>query len=211
MDNLSATALAHLRAVDPVLAAVLADAGPYGLAPSDRRFHALVSSIVSQQISTRAASSIMARVEALYGSGDDVTATATLALDPLTLRGAGLSGVKVGYILDLAARVDDGRLDLARIASLDDDDVIAALVAVKGVGRWTADMFLMFSLGRMDVFPVGDLGLRAAVQRHYNLEALPDAKALQAIGASWSPYRSVATWYLWQSLKTARGEKDRAS
>jgi len=201
-------ALAHLRAVDPVLAEVLADAGPYGLTPSGQHFHALVSSIVSQQISTRAAAAIMARVEALYGAGDAVTAAATLALDPLRLRGAGLSGVKVSYILDLAAHVHDGRLDLARIALMDDDAVIDALVAVKGIGRWTAEMFLLFSLGRPDVLPVGDLGLRAAVQRHYKLDALPDATTLHAIGAAWSPYRGVATWYLWQSLKTARGEKE---
>jgi len=210
MDDRATAARAHLCAADPVLAAMLVHAGPYGLEPSGRHFHALVSSIVSQQISTRAAAAIMARVEALYGSADDVSAAATLELDPLRLRAAGLSSVKVGYMLDLAARVDDGRLDLAHVASMGDDDVIAALVSVKGIGRWTADMFLMFSLGRMDVFPVGDLGLRAAVQRHYNLDVLPDAKTLHAIGASWSPYRSVATWYLWQSLKTARGEKDAA-
>src|SRR6185503_12086731 len=122
-------------------------------------------------------------------------------LSDATLRGVGLSGQKVGYLRDLSARIADGRLDLDELDWLSDELVIERLTAVKGFGRWTAEMFLMFRLHRPDVLPVGDLGIVTAVQRLYGLRKRPDPKRLLKIGEPWRPYRSVACWYLWQSLK----------
>ncbi len=200
-------ALAHLRAADPILAGLIELVGPYALQRDPGHFYALLSSIVSQQISVRAAATIMGRVEALFRDGAGVTAQGVLALGPDPLRGAGLSGMKTRYVLDLAERVADGQLDLEQLATLDDEAVIAELIQVKGIGRWTAEMFLIFSLGRPDVLPVDDLGFRAALKRHYGLAELPTREESRAIGAAWAPYRTVATWYLWRSLGTVpRGE-----
>ena len=200
-------ALAHLRAADQVLARLIDQIGPYALQRDPGHFYALLSSIVSQQISVRAAATIMGRIEALFPDGTSVTAAGVLALGTEPLRAAGLSGMKTRYVLDLAERVAVGQLDLDHIATLDDEAVIAELVQVKGIGRWTAEMFLIFSLGRPDVLPVADLGLRAAVRLHYGLAELPTRDESHALGAPWAPYRTVATWYLWRSLaKTPRGE-----
>lgn len=193
-------ALAHLRAADPIMGQLIEQIGPCLLQQDREHFYSLLSSIVSQQISTRAAAAIMARVEAVFPPDEGPTATRVLAVGPEALRGAGLSGVKVRYVIDLAERVADGRLDLAHIATLDDEEVIAALTQVKGIGRWTAEMFLIFSLARPDVLPVGDLGFRAAVRRHYALAELPKEAESRQIGACWAPYRTIATWYLWRSL-----------
>src|SRR5439155_20781350 len=130
---------------------------------------------------------IMGRIEALFPAEEGITAEGVLAAGPEALRTAGLSGMKTRYVLDLAERVADGRLDLGRLATLDDDAVIAELVQVRGIGRWTAEMFLIFSLGRPDVLPVDDLGFRTAVKRHYGLAALPGADELRALGARWAP------------------------
>jgi DNA-3-methyladenine glycosylase II len=199
-------ALAHLRAADPVLGRLIEQIGPYVLQRDPDHFYALFSSIVAQQISVRAAATIMGRVEALFPVEEGITAEGVLAAGPEALRAAGLSGVKTRYVLDLAQRVADGQLDLGRLATLDDDAVIAELVQVRGIGRWTAEMFLIFSLARPDVLPVDDLGFRAAVKRHYGLAELPGSDELRALGARWAPYRTVATWYLWRSLgNTPRG------
>ena len=202
-----ARALAHLRASDPTLARLIDAAGAYELRRGSAHFSSLLSSIVSQQISTHAAAAVMRRVEALVPEGEELTAGVVVALDPGALRGAGLSAAKTAYVLDLAARVAGGQLDLERLTALDDEAVIAELVQVKGIGRWTAEMFLMFSLGRPDVLPVDDLGLRTALRRHYALATLPDRAASHALGAPWAPYRSVATWYLWRSLQTMPKER----
>lgn len=195
-----AAALQHLRSADPILARIIEQVGPFALRSQPSHFYALLSSIVSQQISTRAAATILGRVAALFPSAAELTPPAVLALGPEPLRAAGLSGMKARYVLDVSERLTDGRLDLSRLATLDDEAVIAELLPVKGIGRWTAEMFLIFSLGRLDVLPVDDLGLRMAVQRCYDLAELPPAVQIRALATPWAPYRTVATWYLWRSL-----------
>jgi DNA-3-methyladenine glycosylase II len=188
---------------DPVLAKAIKAIGPCLLADRQRKDHltALCGAIVSQQLSTRAAATIFGRFQALFPGSTIPGAGAIAALDDAALRAVGLSGQKVGYLRDLCARLSDGRLVLDELDALDDEAVIERLVAVKGFGRWTAEMFLMFRLHRPDVLPVGDLGIVSAVQRLYGLRKRPDAKRLTKLGESWRPYRSVACWYLWQSLK----------
>ena len=165
-------------------------------------YGALLRAIVGQQLSTKAARSIYGRLLELFG-GRTPAPSELLAADPELVRSAGLSRPKVAYLRDLAARVEDGELAVDRLAELEDDEVSAALTAVKGLGQWTADMFLIFHLGRPDVLPVGDLGVRRAVERLYGLEGLPTAEELEALGERWRPYRSLASLYLWESLDNA--------
>ena len=187
---------------DPVLGAAIKTIGPCLMADRQRKDHltALLGSIVSQQLSTKAAATIFGRFVALFPDEKTLSAAAIVALDDPTLRGVGLSGQKVRYVRDLCGRIIDGRLQLNEIEGLDDEDVIQRLTEVKGFGRWTAEMFLMFRLHRPDVLPVDDLGIVNAVQRLYKLRKRPDAKKLYKLGEAWRPYRSVASWYLWQSL-----------
>jgi len=187
---------------DPVLGAAIKAIGPCLMAERQRKDHltALAGSIVSQQLSTKAAATIFGRFVALFPEGTPLSAPAILAVDDAALRGAGFSGQKVRYMRDLCERIADGRLQLDAIESLDDEAVIARLTEVKGFGRWTAEMFLMFRLHRPDVLPVDDLGIVNAVQRLYKLRKRPDARKLYKLGEAWRPYRSVASWYLWQSL-----------
>ena len=189
---------------DPVLGRAIKQIGPCGLAARQRRDHltALVGAIVSQQLSTKAAATIFGRLAALFPESQMSDAAAFDALDDAALRGAGLSGQKVAYLRDLCARIADGRLRLDELDSLPDDAVIERLTAVKGFGRWTAEMFLMFRLHRPDVLPAGDLGIVKAIERLYRLRKRPDAKRILVIGEAWRPYRSVASWYLWQTLRT---------
>ena len=187
---------------DKVLGAAIKQIGECGLAGRQRKDHlsALAGSIVSQQLSTKAASTIFGRFQALFPDG--VIDPARIAsMDDPTLRGVGLSGQKVGYLRDLSARILDGRLELDELETLDDEAVIERLTAVKGFGRWTAEMFLMFRLHRPDVLPVDDLGIVKAVQKLYRLRKRPNAKRIARIGEAWRPYRSVASWYLWQTLR----------
>ena len=194
---------------DRVLGAAIKQIGACGLAERQRKDHlsALVGAIVSQQLSTRAAATIFGRFVALFPDGHIPHAQAIHALDDATLRGVGLSGQKVGYLRDLCARIADGRLRLEELEALDDEVVIERLTSVKGFGRWTAEMFLMFRLHRPDVLPVGDLGIVNAIQRLYGLRKRPDAKRMLKLGDAWRPYRSVASWYLWQTLKETKNEK----
>ena len=194
---------------DPVIAALIRRHGDCRLASSSRTdpYHALLHAIIAQQLSTKAARTIEARFSALFG-GRPAPAAVAAASDE-QLRGAGLSPQKLRYVRDLSGRIIDGSLDLERLASLSDDDVVAALTSVKGIGRWTAEMFLMFRLHRPDVLPVGDLGIVKAVQRAYKLRKLPSPERLTKIGESWRPYRSVACWYLWASLDAAPITKSR--
>lgn len=187
---------------DPVLGSVIKTIGPCLMAERQRKDHltALVGSIVSQQLSTKAAATIFGRFAALF-DGAPLSATAIAAVDDVSLRGVGLSGQKVRYLRDLCERISDGRLVLEAIESLEDEEVIARLTEVKGFGRWTSEMFLMFRLHRPDILPVDDLGIVNAVQRLYKLRKRPDAKKLYKLGEAWRPYRSVASWYLWQSLR----------
>jgi len=209
MASQSLTAEGYARAArlltrrDPRLGAAIKRIGPCALADRQRKDHlsALVGSIVSQQLSTKAAATIFGRFVALFENEGGLSATAIGAQSDEALRGVGLSGQKVGYLRDLCARIDDGRLRLDELESLPDEQVIARLIEVKGFGRWTAEMFLMFRLHRPDVLPVGDLGIVNAVQRLYGLRKRPDAKRILKLGEAWKPYRSVASWYLWQTLR----------
>ncbi|HYN64181.1 MAG TPA: DNA-3-methyladenine glycosylase [Candidatus Limnocylindrales bacterium] len=185
---------------DPILRDLMRRHGPCGLADSQHAdpFQALVHAIISQQLSTKAAATIAGRVDALL---DGVPIPARVAaVSDAQLRSAGLSGQKVSYLRDLCARIGDGSLPLDALDRMPDEEVIAALTRVKGIGRWTAEMFLMFRLHRPDVLPVGDLGIVKAVQRAYRLRAVPSPTRLLRLGESWRPYRSVACWYLWASL-----------
>jgi DNA-3-methyladenine glycosylase II len=197
----------HARRVlarrDPILRDLMRRHGRCGLAESQHTdpFVALLHAIVSQQLSTKAAATIAGRVEALMGGRPTPSRAAGLS-DP-QLRAAGLSGQKVKYLRDLCARIEDGTLPLDELDHMTDEHVIEALTQVKGIGRWTAEMFLMFRLHRPDVLPVGDLGIVKAVQRAYRLRTVPSPARLLRLGESWRPYRSVACWYLWASLDNA--------
>ena len=188
---------------DRILGAAIKKIGPCGLAERQRKDHlsALIGAIVSQQLSTKAAATIYGRFVALFPEGQIPHAHAIHAIDDVTLRGVGLSGQKVGYLRDLCTRIADGRLLLDELEMLEDEIVIERLTSVKGFGRWTAEMFLMFRLHRPDVLPVGDLGIVNAIQRLYRLRKRPDAKKIHQLGDAWRPYRSVACWYLWQTLR----------
>lgn len=188
---------------DPVLGAAIRQIGPCGMADRQRKDHlsALVGSIVSQQLSTKAAATIFGRFTALFPDNHIPSAGAIAAIDDATLRSVGLSGQKVGYLRDLSARIADRRLDLDELETLPDELVIERLTAVKGFGRWTAEMFLMFRLHRPDILPVGDLGIQNAIQRLYRLRKRPNPTRMTKLGEAWKPYRSVASWYLWQTLR----------
>lgn len=196
------TAVRHLKGADPVLASIIERVGPSRFArpTSGSHLDALVRSIVSQQLSTSAAATIYSRLVALVGVPEPLPRH-WLALDDPDLRAAGLSRQKISYIRDLARHVQDDALPMAKLHEMSDDDVIEALTAVKGIGVWTAQMFLMFRLGRPDILPVLDLGIRNAFRRAYRLRKEPTAKRMFAIAKPWAPYRSVASWYLWQSLE----------
>jgi DNA-3-methyladenine glycosylase II len=185
---------------DPILGRLIRRVGPCGLGGDQHGDHltALVASIVSQQLSGKAAATIFERVVALVPDRALLTPASLAALGDAQLRGAGLSRQKVRYLRDLCARIDEGSLVLHRLDALPDEGVIEQLTSVKGIGRWTAEMFLMFRLHRPDVLPVGDLGIVAAVQKLYGLRKRPDAKRLRRIGDTWRPHRSVACWYLWR-------------
>ena len=169
--------------------------------PADA-YGALLRSIVGQQLSTKAARTIYTRLTELFG-GRAPTPRELLDTNPERIREAGLSRAKVAYLRDLAEHIERGELDLEALPELDDAEVAAQLTAVKGLGQWTVDMFLIFHPGRPDVLPVGDLGIRRAVQIRYGLEGLPDAKQLGQIADAWRPYRSLACLYLWSSLDNA--------
>jgi len=188
---------------DPILATAIKQIGKCGMAGRQRSDHlnALVGAIVSQQLSTKAAATIFARFMALFPEGQPLSAAAIASQSDQSLRGVGLSGQKVSYLRDLTARIIDGRLDLNELEALPDEAVIERLTAVKGFGRWTAEMFLMFRLHRPDVLPAGDLGIANAMQRLYRLRKRPDPKRVLKMGEIWKPYRSVASWYLWQTLR----------
>jgi DNA-3-methyladenine glycosylase II len=203
----SADGYEHLRAADEVMRALVEEHGV--LSAEDRRrgrpddaYGALLRSIVGQQLSTKAARSIYERLLEQF-DGRVPSPAELLAADPEAIRGAGLSRAKVAYLRDLAAKVENGELDTDALADLSDEDVSAQLIAVKGLGQWTADMFLIFHLGRPDVLPVGDLGIRRAVQQRYGLSELPGPTDLERIAEPWRPHRSLASLYLWTSLDNA--------
>ena len=207
----SPAAIAHLRKSDKVLRAVIDELGPDGLGDIRRgrattdHYGALLRSIVGQQLSTKAARAIYNRLVDYFG-GHTPSPEEVLAADPEEMRAAaGLSHAKVGFLRSLAEHVLGGSLELDRLEELPDDDVIAELVAVKGIGAWSANMFLMFTLERPDVVAVGDLGIRRAVMLRYGLPALPTPAELEQLAEPWRPYRTLACLYLWQSLDAVPG------
>ncbi|MBS1808007.1 MAG: DNA-3-methyladenine glycosylase 2 family protein [Acidobacteria bacterium] len=193
----------HISRRDPVLRHYIKLHGECRLQMHTRHFQTLVNSIVSQQLSTKAADTIFQRFVGLYAPAKFPKPAEIVATSDEALRSVGLSGQKLSYIKDLAAKVDDGTIHLKRISQMSDDEIIAELTQVKGIGVWTVQMFLIFSLGRLNVLPVGDLGIRMAIQRLYSLDELPKAAQIEAIAEQnkWHPYCSVASWYLWRSLE----------
>ena len=187
---------------DPVMRELMRRYGACGLADSQHSdpYKALVNAIMSQQLSTKAAATIARRFDELFG-GKFPTPAQVIAMPEDRLRSVGLSGMKVSFIRDLAQRVHDGSLPLRAFDKMSDEDVVAELTKVKGIGRWTAEMFLMFRLHRPDVLPVGDLGIVNAIKKAYRLRKTPTPKRMMRIGEAWRPYRSVACWYLWASLE----------
>jgi DNA-3-methyladenine glycosylase II len=195
-----AAASAELAARDPVMAGLVAAVGPCVLRPPRRTaFEALVRAIVYQQLSGRSAAAIYARLEELVG--DQVSAERILAEPVESLRRAGLSAAKAASVADLAAKVADGTLPLGDVARLSDDELVERLVVVRGIGRWTAEMFLIFQLRRLDVWPVDDLGVRKGYARAYRLPAPPAPAVLGELGEPFRPYRSVAAWYCWRAAE----------
>jgi DNA-3-methyladenine glycosylase II len=192
-------AIAHLKRVDPILGDVIDRVGLYAITRRPERFHSLVRAIIFQQLAGRAAQTIFDRFVKAVGGKRFPTPALLLAASDEVLRGAGLSRGKMSYIRDLATHVNNRTLDFHRHSRMTDDEIIADLTRVRGIGRWTAEMFLMFNLHRPDVLPVDDLGVRNAVGRLYKISPAPTAKALREFGERWRPYRSVASWYLWQS------------
>jgi DNA-3-methyladenine glycosylase II len=190
----------HLIAADPVLRALITQVGVCTLAPRRRYFETLCDSIISQQLSVQVAAVIFTRFAALYPGGRP-TPEAVRASALSQLQKVGLSRRKALYLKDLADGFLDGRLEPRRLARQSNDEIIATLTSVHGIGRWTAEMFLIFSLNRLDVLPVDDFGIRKAVQRWYGIKALPSAQTIRRIARSWNPYETVACWYLWKSLR----------
>ncbi len=192
-------ALNHLRSADPVLGGVIDRVGPFRMKYVEPGFPALLRAIVGQQVSTRAAATVFARLQSACGG--TVTPEAVAALEDSQLRAAGLSGQKSRYARDLAAKTLSRQIDFSTLPSLPDHEVVAQLTAVKGIGVWTAQMFLIFALRRPDVFfPVNDLGLRNAIQRTYRMRQPPKPDRMLKIATPWRPYCSIACWYLWRSL-----------
>jgi len=201
------TSVRYLKRIDPVLARVIESVGPcrLQLRTEGTHFEALTRSIIFQQLSGKAAGTILSRFNALYPDKRP-TPEAVLATSDETLRSVGLSRQKIAYLRDLASKVVSGELPLDQVHEMDDQDLITHLVQVKGIGRWTAQMFLMFRLGRLDVLPELDLGIQNAIKRAYRKRKRPTPQQVKQIGARWSPHSTVACWYLWRSLENGDGQ-----
>jgi DNA-3-methyladenine glycosylase II len=193
-------ASAHLRRVDPVMVGIIDRVGPLRIARRRERFVALARAMIFQQLAGAAANAILERFIAQIGGGKFPKPEMVLKATAARMRKAGISRQKNAYLKDLARRIVDGEINFHRFARMSDDDVIEHLTRVKGIGRWTAEIFLMFNLGRPDVCPADDLGIRNAVTRAYGLKTHLKPKELREFGERWRPYRSAAAWYLWRSL-----------
>lgn len=193
-------AINHLKKSDPVLGAIIQRVGPYRMQYRDPVFHSVARAIAYQQLNGKAAGKIFNRLVAL--AGDPLTPEGILKLTDSQMRGAGLSKQKTCYLRDLATRTQNGELDFSGLPNLPDEGVIERLTRVKGIGDWTAHMFLIFSLRRPNVLPTGDFAVRMAMKKHYGKRKPPTAKQMEKIAKCWEPYRSVACWYLWRSLDT---------
>ncbi len=193
-------AVEHLKAGDPRLGRLIDRLGPFRMRYSPPQYCTLARSIVSQQLSSKAADTIYGRLEAAVSPGE-VEAGRVLRLSDEQMRALGLSKQKSAYLRSLAEKTLDGTIEFAKLPAMPDNDVIEHLTSAKGVGVWTAHMFLIFALKRRDVLPVGDLGIRNAIHRVYGLKSPPTPKRIEEIGRPWRPYASVASWYLWRSLE----------
>jgi DNA-3-methyladenine glycosylase II len=197
-------ALDHLKKSDAILASIIARVGPCKMAYRDPTFEMLARAIVFQQLSTKAARTIYGRLE--EAAGGALTPESIQNLSVGEMRRAGLSRQKLGYIRDLAEHALSGKVDFAKLPAMSDEEVIESLTDIKGVGVWTAHMFLLFSLRRPNVLPVGDLGVRMAIQRAYKKRKMPTPKQVEQIAKGWHPYCSFAAWYLWRSLELPKDE-----
>lgn len=196
-------AIAHLSSVDPVMADVIRRVGRCTLdaEPEGTHFDALIRAIVYQQLSGKAAATIHSRVIALIGNGAAAVPGAILATSHEALRAVGLSNQKASYVRNLAQHVADGSLPIESLQDLTDAEITEALVQVKGIGRWSAQMFMMFRLGRPDVLPDLDLGVQKGIQKAYRMRKLPTPQQVMARGRKWAPYRTVGAWYMWRILE----------
>jgi DNA-3-methyladenine glycosylase II len=196
-------ALNHLKKSDPVLASIIQQVGPCRIGFNDPTFHTLAESILYQQLNGRAAATIFKRFT--DAAGDPLTPEGILKLTDAEMRAVGLSRQKTSYLRDLSEKTAAGLMEFERMPNLPEEEVIAHLTQVKGVGVWTAHMFLMFSLRRPDILPTGDYGIQAAIKKYYKKRKWPKPAVMEKIAKPWAPYRSVACWYLWRSLdiKTA--------
>lgn len=194
-------ALTHLAQNDPILEKLIQRFGTFTPTPHTNYYYELVSSIISQQLSVKAAATIEKRFVELF-DGQFPTPDQILATDIETLRSVGMSRPKASYVIDLAVHVKDGRLELDKFSDFDNQKIISELTAVKGIGEWTAHMFLIFALGRLDILPVGDLGFRNGIKLNYGFDHLPTIAECKNVAQDnkWHPYESVATWYMWKSL-----------
>lgn len=191
-------AVAHLKKSDPVLRAIIEHLGPCRMEFGPPEFHSLAEAIVYQQLNGKAAVTIFKRFAAL--AGEPLTPAGILKLTDEQMRSVGLSKQKSAYLKDLAVKTNEGLLDFVKLPALSDEEVIKHLTQVKGIGVWTAQMFLMFTLKRENILPTGDYGVQAAIMKHYKKRKLPKPHVMEKIAKSWEPYRSVACWYLWRSL-----------
>lgn len=191
-------AINHLKKCDPVLRAIIERVGPFRMEYGMPQFPSVAEAIVYQQLNGKAAETIFKRFAAL--AGDPLTPEGILRLSDAELRSVGLSKQKSAYLKDLAEKTAAGVLDFAKLGELPDEEVIRQLTQVKGIGVWTAHMFLMFSLRRPNVLPTGDYGVQMAVKKHYRKRKLPKPKDMEKIARAWEPYRSIACWYMWRSL-----------
>jgi DNA-3-methyladenine glycosylase II len=191
-------AVNHLKKSDPILAAIIEKVGTCRMEFGPPEFYSLAEAIVYQQLNGKAAATIFKRLAAL--AGEPLTPEGILKLTDAQLRSVGLSKQKSSYLKDMAARASRGELDFSRLPEMTDDEVIKHLTQVKGVGVWTAHMFLMFTLKRPNVLPTGDYGIQMAIKKHYKKRKMPKPEVMAKIAKSWEPYRSVACWYLWRSL-----------
>ncbi|HEV8046457.1 MAG TPA: DNA-3-methyladenine glycosylase [Terriglobales bacterium] len=191
-------AIHHLKKSDPVLSAIIEKVGPFRMEFDEPAFHSLAEAIVYQQLNGKAAVKIFNRFTAL--AGDPVTPEGIAKLTDEQLRSVGLSKQKSSYLRDMAERTIRGELDFSRLVDMTDVEVIKHLTQVKGVGVWTAHMFLMFSLRRPNILPTGDFGVQMAIKKHYKKRKLPKPLQMEKIAKCWEPYRSIACWYLWRSL-----------
>jgi DNA-3-methyladenine glycosylase II len=191
-------AILHLKKSDPILRAIIERVGPYKIEYGEPTFHSLAESILYQQLNGKAAVVIFNRF--IEQTGDPVTPEGILKLSDAQMRAVGLSKQKTAYLRDLAQKTKDGLLNFERLGDMSNEEVIEHLTQVKGVGVWTAHMFLMFTLRRPDILPTGDYGIQAAMKKHYRKRKWPKPRDMEKIAKSWAPYRSVACWYLWRSM-----------